>query len=100
MLAVNISQAFLFIGCAYAAWMLAYVARESVFDLCTPPTPFESPNSGGPKQMTSEAILHELSGGEALFKWFGRVPHFHDANLLQINLSNQEPCFLRVHTWR
>ncbi|HZO45703.1 MAG TPA: Imm50 family immunity protein [Xanthobacteraceae bacterium] len=49
--------------------------------------------------MTSEAILHELPGGEALSKWFGHVPHFHDANLLEVKLSSQEQSVLRVHTW-
>jgi hypothetical protein len=49
--------------------------------------------------MTSEAILHDLPGGKALLSWFGYVPHFHDANLLEINLSSNRPSLLRVHAW-
>jgi hypothetical protein len=49
--------------------------------------------------MTSEAVLREIPGGEALVDWFGRAPDFHDANLLEINLSNQGTGALRIHTW-
>lgn len=30
--------------------------------------------------------------------WFGRVPRFHDANLLEINFSNGA-ALLRIHAW-
>jgi hypothetical protein len=49
--------------------------------------------------MTSESTLRDISGGKALFDWFGRVPHFHDAEVLEITLSNKGPSTLRVHTW-
>jgi hypothetical protein len=49
--------------------------------------------------MTAEAILRELPGGDALFEWFGHVPHFHDAYLLELSLSNIGPSVIRLHTW-
>ena len=50
--------------------------------------------------MTPESILHSIPGGTALIDWFGRVPHFHDAKLLDLALSNKEISTLRVHTWQ
>jgi hypothetical protein len=50
--------------------------------------------------MTDEAILHEIPGGKALLDWFGRVPRFHDANLLEITLNSKGLSILRVHTWQ
>ena len=49
--------------------------------------------------MTPETILRGIPGGEALLGWFGRVPRFHDANLLELNLSSKGPSSLRIHTW-
>jgi Immunity protein 50 len=49
--------------------------------------------------MTSEAILREIPGGDALFEWFGRAPLFHDAYLLEISLSTKRSSVMRLHTW-
>lgn len=49
--------------------------------------------------MTSEATLRELPGGDALLDWFGRVPHFHDAYLLEMRLDGRQHGLLRIHTW-
>jgi hypothetical protein len=43
--------------------------------------------------------LHDIPGGEALFDWFGRVPRFHDAKLLEIIFSGKGSGLLRIHAW-
>jgi hypothetical protein len=50
--------------------------------------------------MTDEAILQDIPGGRALLDWFGRVPRFHDANLLAITLNSKGLSVMRVHTWQ
>ncbi len=47
----------------------------------------------------SGSALHDIPGGKALFDWFGRVPRFHDAELLEITLSSKGSGLLRIHTW-
>ena len=49
------------------------------------------PDLSASRVMTSEAILRDLPGGKALLSWFGCVPRFHDANLLEINLLSDRP---------
>ena len=44
--------------------------------------------------------MHEIPGGPALVDWFGFVPHFHDANLLEINLASGAPSRFVIHCWR
>jgi len=34
-----------------------------------------------------------------LLAWFGRVPRFHDAELLEITLASKGESVLRIHTW-
>jgi hypothetical protein len=41
-----------------------------------------------------------VPGGPTLIEWFGRVPHFHDAELLEINLASQGKSTLRIHAFR
>ncbi|MFS2179015.1 hypothetical protein ACVITL_002541 [Rhizobium pisi] len=48
--------------------------------------------------MSSTSILHDIPGGKALLEWFGRVPRFHDAYLLEITFSNGAG-LLRIHAW-
>ncbi len=50
--------------------------------------------------MMPEDILHSIPGGAALFDWFGHVPRFHDAELLDLVLSSKGASTLRVHTWQ
>jgi hypothetical protein len=45
------------------------------------------------------SILHDIPGGEALLDWFGRVPHFHDAELLEISFFGRGAGLLRIHSW-
>jgi Immunity protein 50 len=49
--------------------------------------------------MTAETTLLEIPGGKALFDWFGHMPSFHDAELLEIDLVSKGPSTLRIHTW-
>ena len=48
----------------------------------------------------STSILHEVAGGKALIEWFGRVPRFHDAKLLEITFVQRGTAMLRIHGWR
>ena len=41
----------------------------------------------------SGSALHDIPGGEALFDWFGRVPRFHDAKLLEITFYEDSNCY-------
>lgn len=45
------------------------------------------------------SILQELPGGEALFAWFGRVPRFHDGELLEIAFFGKGQGRMRIHGW-
>jgi len=49
--------------------------------------------------MGSNDLINDLQGGPALIDWFGRVPRFHDAELLQIDLSSASGSSLHVHAW-
>lgn len=40
-----------------------------------------------------------VPGGRALVDWFGRVPHFHDAYLFELQLNSSGQSLLRTHTW-
>ena len=45
------------------------------------------------------AIYHEVPGGVDLLRWFGRVPSFHDAEILDLNLRRRGKSTLRLHGW-
>jgi hypothetical protein len=45
------------------------------------------------------AIYHEVQGGAELLSWFGRVPSFHDAEILSLHLRRKGQSVLRVHGW-
>lgn len=45
------------------------------------------------------STLHGIPGVEALVEWFGRMPRFHDAELLEISFSSKGAGVLRVHAW-
>lgn len=50
--------------------------------------------------MTAPAsVLHELPGGEELLAWFGRVPSFHDGELLEIAFFGKGQALMRIHAW-
>jgi Immunity protein 50 len=44
-------------------------------------------------------IYDAVPGGEALVKWFGRVPTFHDAEILSLDLRRKGRSALRLHGW-
>jgi hypothetical protein len=35
-----------------------------------------------------------------LIAWFGEVPHFHDAEIVSLNLNRRDPSTLTIHFWR
>lgn len=49
--------------------------------------------------MGSDDLFNGLQGGRELIDWFGRVPRFHDAELLRIDLSSANGGSLHVHAW-
>ena len=48
----------------------------------------------------TDTTFSEIPGGQTLIDWFGRVPRFHDANLLDITLASKGTSTLRIHAWR
>jgi len=48
--------------------------------------------------MTS-SVWDTIPGGQSLIEWFGRVPRFHDAEVLDISIAAKTPSFVRIHTW-
>lgn len=51
------------------------------------------------RMMGGTSILDGIPGGRALLDWFGCVPRFHDAELLEITLSSNRQSTLRIHAW-
>lgn len=49
--------------------------------------------------MSARETLLAIPGGEALLNHFGRVPRFHDAELLEIVLRSSGPSTLRIHAF-
>jgi hypothetical protein len=48
----------------------------------------------------TESVWSSIPGGQALIEWFGRVPHFHDAQLREINLVGDGLTTLGIRTWQ
>ncbi|MFN0192028.1 MAG: Imm50 family immunity protein [Aestuariivirga sp.] len=46
-----------------------------------------------------EAVYRSLPGGPELFAWFGKVPSFHDAEIVSCHLNRRAPSHLRIYTW-
>ena len=44
-------------------------------------------------------IYARIHGGSDLIAWFGYVPDFHDAEIVELSLHRRAPSILRVHTW-
>ncbi len=42
----------------------------------------------------------DIPGGQALIDWFGGVPRFHDAKLLDIRLVSKGTSTVHIHAWR
>lgn len=45
------------------------------------------------------AIYHEMPGGVALLSWFGRVPSFHDSEIVSLHLRRTGQSVLKLHSW-
>jgi len=45
------------------------------------------------------SIFQQVEGGPELLKWFGTVPSFHDAEILNLDLRRNGISLLRVHGW-
>ncbi|HVJ40509.1 MAG TPA: hypothetical protein VM639_03380 [Dongiaceae bacterium] len=45
------------------------------------------------------SVLKDVPGSEALVRWFGRLPRFHDAYLLEISFFGKGSGLLRIHAW-
>jgi hypothetical protein len=46
-----------------------------------------------------ESIFAEVRGGPELLHWFGSVPSFHDAEILDLHLRRHGQSILRLHGW-
>jgi hypothetical protein len=47
----------------------------------------------------SPDVLNSIPGGPELLAWFGYVPSFHDAEIIDLHLNRAGPSTLRIHTW-
>jgi hypothetical protein len=48
----------------------------------------------------NHALIYDaVPGGADLVRWFGRVPDFHDAEILSLDLRRKGQSILRVHGW-
>lgn len=45
------------------------------------------------------SIYEEVPGGADLVRWFGQVPTFHDAEILDLHLRRKGQSVLRLHSW-
>ncbi|MFT5798937.1 MAG: hypothetical protein ACI84R_003006 [Candidatus Azotimanducaceae bacterium] len=45
------------------------------------------------------STYESITGGSDLLEWFGRVPSFHDAEVLNIHLRREGRSTLTIHTW-
>ena len=48
---------------------------------------------------TLEKVYRNIDGGPELLDWFGRVPSFHDAEILSLSLDRKGQSSLRIHAW-
>ncbi len=49
---------------------------------------------------TEKATIYDaVPGGPELIRWFGRVPSFHDAEILGLHLKRKGRSTLRLHGW-
>lgn len=49
--------------------------------------------------MEPAETLLMLPGGQAVADWFGRVPRFHDAEILALGFDMSSGATLRLHAW-
>jgi len=53
----------------------------------------------GTPDVTDATIYEAAPGGTDLLRWFGRVPSFHDAEILTLHLRRKGTSVLRLHGW-
>lgn len=49
--------------------------------------------------MKSDSISSELPGADAVIKWFGYWPDFHDGEILEVHLNRNGLSWLKIYTW-
>jgi hypothetical protein len=47
----------------------------------------------------AETAYASIPGGLDLVAWFGRVPSFHDAEIVSLSLHRRAPSMLNIHAW-
>jgi len=45
-------------------------------------------------------ITTNITGSKQLIDWFGCWPSFHDAEVIEVNLTRKGTSWLKIHTWR
>ena len=45
------------------------------------------------------SVYASIPGGPELLDWFGRVPSFHDAEIIDLHLKRCGSSTLRIHAW-
>lgn len=50
--------------------------------------------------MAEQSVYKDIPGGPALLDWFGVVPSFHDAYLLELGFRKWGTGTMRIHTWQ
>jgi len=48
--------------------------------------------------MTSP-VWDTITGGQSLIEWFGRIPRFHDAEVVDISIAAKTPTIIRIRAW-
>jgi hypothetical protein len=51
------------------------------------------------EELPSSDVLNSIPGGPELLAWFGYVPSFHDAEIIDFHINRTGPSALRLHTW-
>jgi len=46
-----------------------------------------------------ESIYADVPGGPELVRWFGKVPSFHDGEIVSLHLNRGAPSLLKVRVW-
>ena len=49
--------------------------------------------------MIGEEVYNRVPGGRELIDWFGRVPSFHDGEIVSLELRRRAPSVLAIHAW-
>ena len=62
----------------------------------------EQAEADAPFPVTTAELLGKISGGQQLLEWFdGRVPSFHDAEVLELSLDRKMArCSIRIHAFQ